>query len=249
LPVNTFQCPANIAANYADTTFPSSSYALRFCSNTQRWSPADLFNSSQIANSNYAAAAQTCSTRCSAAGTNAAGGPLCVTFSVAPTTPGGTTFGCNLYNAANVFNGPTNGGLFYQRVAAAYVTPAQEDQCIGSLPRVTGAPATTYNRIFCSRTDRWAPATLFDSSVQTGSGSPASVEAIQKCANRCATFSQCLTFSTTYPSANPPIAESGLPVQFNCNLYNAISRVAGATQGGAFYQIAANSTMMLKRSF
>lgn len=227
---NTFQCPAGIVGQYQDTTNPGSMFNLRFCSNTQRWSPADLFSSTQIAGATYASAAQICSQRCNST--------ICQTFSVAPTTVGGSTFGCNLYNATNVFNGPTNGGLFYQRVASINNNPTQADQCVGSVTPVT-AGGVSYTREFCSRTERWSPATLFDGTVQTGTqvgATAAIVEAVQKCAARCSTFgARCQTFSTTFSSQNPPTAFAGVPVNFNCNIYNATLRVAGATQGGAFY--------------
>lgn len=227
---NSFQCPSGIVGQYQDTTNPGSVFNLRFCSNTQRWSPADLFSSTQIPDASYASAARACSQRCNSL--------VCQTFSVAPTTVGGSTFGCNLYNATNVFNGPTNGGLFYQRQAAQSNDDQQADQCVGSLTSVTGS-GVPYSREFCSRTERWSPATLFDGSVQTGqtrnSAAPI-VEAVQKCAERCSSFGdRCRTFSTTFTEANPPLGDSALPVNFNCNIYNATLRVPGNTQGGAFY--------------
>lgn len=227
---NTFQCPAGIVGQYQDTTNPGSVFNLRFCSNTQRWSPADLFSTIPITGASYASAAQICSRNCNST--------ICQTFSVAPTTVGGSTFNCNLYNATNVFNGPTNGGLFYQRQASPNNNPNQADQCVGSVTPVTAA-GITYTREFCSRTERWSPATLFDGTVQTGTtqnGAAPIVEAVQKCAARCSTFgARCQTFSTTFSSQNPPTSDAAVPVNFNCNIYNATLRVAGATQGGAFY--------------
>ncbi|CCG82445.1 protein of unknown function [Taphrina deformans PYCC 5710] len=226
---NTFQCPAGIVGQYQDTTNSAFTFDLRFCSNVQRWSPADLFSSTQIQGASYASAAQTCSERCNTL--------ECQTFSVAPTTVGGSTFGCNLYNATNVFNGPTNGGLFYQRRPAT-TSIDQEAQCVGA-PGAVAVSSDSYSREFCSRTERWSPATLFDGTVQTGQrrGSVAPiVEAVNKCATRCSSFgAQCRTFSTTFTDQNAPIGDSAVPVEFNCNIYNNTLRVAGNTQGGAFY--------------
>lgn len=228
---NSFQCPAGIVGQYQDTSKPASVFNLRFCSNTQRWSPADLFSSTPIADASYASAAQACSRRCNST--------ICQTFSVAPTTVGGSTFNCNLYNATNVFNGPTNGGLFYQRQTAPFVNDQNAAQCVGSLSSVS-ASGTAYTREFCSRTERWSPATLFDGTVQTGqsmNGVAPIVQAVQKCAARCAGFgSRCATFSTTFTEQNPPTGDAGVPVNFNCNIYNATLRVLGNTQGGAFYR-------------
>lgn len=230
---NTFQCPAGIVAQYQDTTNAAFTFDLRFCSNVQRWSPADLFSSTQIQGASYASAAQTCSERCNTL--------TCQTFSVAPTTVGGSTFGCNLYNAINVFNGPTNGGLFYQRRPAATASNGQEAQCVGAPGAVTlSASGNSYSRQFCSRTERWSPATLFDGTVQTGQRRGLDiapiVEAIDKCAARCTSFgTRCRTFSTTFTDQNAPLGDTALPVEFNCNIYNDTLRVPGDTQGGAFY--------------